>query len=77
MNMFLYVIYDKVAQESGPVFSAKNDGVAMRSYVQTIKQADPSEYSLLKVATYNTEPVSVEGINPPQDIVVPLAEEVR
>ena len=28
--MNLYVIYDRVAQESGPVFEAKNDGIAVR-----------------------------------------------
>lgn len=29
----LYVIFDKLAEESSPIFQAKNDAVAMRMYL--------------------------------------------
>lgn len=46
----VYVIYDKVAEEAGPLFEAPNDAVAVRSATATIKTAyDPSDYQLLCV----------------------------
>lgn len=60
----LYVIYDRIAQESGPVFSAKNDGVAIRSAVNLlIKAGEPSEYDLVKVALYSPETMVCEPCN--------------
>lgn len=53
--MNLYVIYDKVAEESGPVFEAKNDAVAARKMRDFAKSnpIDPSEYKLLYVGNIN------------------------
>lgn len=75
--MRLYAIYDKVAMEAGPVFSAKNDGVAMRQFLNTMPaNVSRQEFQLLAVAEYSVDPVSVEGINPPLEVVVELAKEV-
>ena len=42
----LYTIRDLVAEENGPIFTAKNDGVALRQFkeILTSIQNDPEEY---------------------------------
>lgn len=49
MDCKIYVIYDKVAEEYGPLFEAVNDNVAARSFVQTIRNQNLSEYQLVCV----------------------------
>ncbi len=53
----LYTIFDNVSKECGPVFQAKNFGVARR-YVEDMVKNNPiklEEFSLEQVATFNTE----------------------
>lgn len=53
----IYTIYDVVAMESGPLFEAKNDAVALRQY-QTIVQKngiDPRDFQLRHVGTLDSE----------------------
>ena len=56
--MILYSIEDKIANEFGPVFQAKNDGVAKRMYVQTM-QGDrilyADDYRLWSVGEFDVE----------------------
>ena len=40
MKRNLYVIYDKVAEESGPVQEFKNDGIANRWYAEIMAKDD-------------------------------------
>ena len=47
--MKLYVIVDKLAEESGPVFEAANDKVARRQYKKMMQDVDETEYQLLRV----------------------------
>ena len=49
MVMYVYSIYDKVADESGPLFTAKNHSVAMRQYRAVLKDSPAAEYDLLCV----------------------------
>lgn len=74
----LYVMYDRVAQEAGPVWMAKNDGVAGRQFVQMLSKEGvrAEEFDLLEVGKYTTDPVSVEGINPPRSVEISLYKEV-
>jgi hypothetical protein len=56
MEMRLYVIYDKVAQESGPLFSAVNDGVAIRNFrgiLKDVTAVDKDSYRLFFIGTYD------------------------
>lgn len=47
-RMGLYVVYDTVAHESGPVFEARNDRVALRNYDILMKDIKyRSDYHLL------------------------------
>ena len=47
--MKLYTIYDKLAGEHGPVFEAKNDLVAVRSFAHALKGAPAVDYDLYLV----------------------------
>lgn len=52
----LYTIKDKIADEYGPIFQAVNDGVAVRSTAQVIRDApDPNDYELYCVGAFNSD----------------------
>lgn len=57
MNTELFTIYDKVAQEAGPIFQAKNLYVAMRYVKDMIKdnKINLSEYDLVRLGTFDSE----------------------
>lgn len=56
MKTNIYVIRDKVAEESGPIFEAKNDSVAYRQYVSLIEKSDhQGDFDLLCVGDYDHE----------------------
>ncbi len=57
MTYNLYTIYDKVSKECGPVFQAKNFGVAKR-YLEDMVKNNPikfDEYALYQLATFDSE----------------------
>lgn len=68
----LYVIMDKVAKDSGPIFEAKNDGVALRAY-HGLLSGDSSlfkdEYDLYKVGYINKETMIINTIEPEKVLV--------
>lgn len=71
MIMNMYVVHDKVAEESGPVFEAKNDGVAFRQFQQlalNTNGANPDDFTLLCIGSVDHEKNSVG--------VLPIAKEV-
>ncbi len=52
----LYAIYDKDAEEFGPLFNAKNDVIASRyveEMIKEVKNVDP--YALYCMGEYDTE----------------------
>lgn len=57
MNTELFTIYDKVAQEAGPIFQAKNLYVAMRYVKEMIKdnKINLSEYDLVRLGSFDSE----------------------
>lgn len=57
MNTELFTIYDKVAQEAGPIFQAKNLYVAMRYVKEMIKdnKINLFEYDLVRLGTFDSE----------------------
>ena len=56
MEMHMYTIRDLVAEENGPLFAAKNDAVAMRSYNRLMAEVvNPSEFVLYHVFSYDHE----------------------
>ncbi len=58
MTSRLYVVYDKVAKESGPIWQSKNDDVAYRQFVSQLnelKTAPPEDFELRCVGSYDSE----------------------
>lgn len=74
MRTSLYIIFDRVAEESGPVFNAVNDGVAMRSYRHLVKDMDPTgqlEYRLYRIGHFDTQTLELTVEVSPVEIVAP------
>lgn len=70
MKHGIYVIYDKVAEESGPMFEAVNNGIALRMACNTLKPLPPQlceDYQLVKIGEYDTKSMQIEII-PPEEI---------
>lgn len=64
MIINMYTIFDKVAQEAGPVFQAVNDAVAVRSCRSALKGVfDINDYVLYNIGTFDTENLRLEGDN--------------
>ena len=58
MKVNIYTIYDKVACESGPIFQAKNDGVALRCFMSLMKDTpsvNPTDYDVYCLGEFDTE----------------------
>ena len=57
MKMRLYVVRDEVAEESGPLFEAKNDAVAQRKFKYSLDQVrgNKLEYKLLAMGEIDHE----------------------
>lgn len=62
MKIRLYAVYDRIAEESGPIFEAKNDGIAKRNYdafIQSQVQKDelglfePTDFQCLFLGDYD------------------------
>lgn len=70
MKTNMYVIYDRVAQEAGPIFEAKNDGVAYRSFAKLREgQETPEDFSLLKLGMFDHDIVKLTIADEPIDVV--------
>lgn len=66
--MKVYCIYDKVAKEAGPLFTAKNDDVAVRMYKQLIvsnKVENQSDYILQNLGDYDPDQPVLFGYKVP------------
>lgn len=62
--MKLYSVKDQVAEKFGPVFTAVNDGVAVRQFTGILKQVDyVGEYDLYCVSEFDDETGSIKAVN--------------
>lgn len=63
MKQNIYVIFDSVAGEAGPLFTAKNDGVARRQYeiARDKNQFYEIDFMLMRVGVFDTESLVIEG----------------
>ena len=61
----LFTIYDKVAQEAGPIFQAKNLYVAMRYVKDMIKDnnINLTEYDLVRLGSFDSESMSISVLS--------------
>lgn len=66
----VYVIYDRTAEESGPVFEAKNDGVALRNFQMMVKDKPFSEdYVLLHIGEIDHGTSVMRGTLDPREVI--------
>lgn len=71
----LYVIYDRLAEESGPVFEARNHAVAARMFQRTLEKVvagERNEYKLLRVGSIDHATSEVFSESPPIEVPVGL-----
>lgn len=67
MVLQLYAIYDLVAEDFGPPFTAKNDAVACRNFLRSMpKEVNVREFVLYKIGSYCTVDGIVESQTPGQ-----------
>ena len=61
--MYVYTVYDRVAEQAGPLMEAINDKVAVRAYKQLIagQHLEPSEYNLVRLGMYDRDSMSLNG----------------
>ena len=61
----IFTIYDKVAQEAGPIFQAKNLYVAMRYVKDMIKDnnINLTEYDLVRLGSFDSESMSLSVLS--------------
>jgi len=72
MKINLYTIFDRLAEEAGPVFQAKTDAVAVRNFRAITKEVSPEEVRLYCVGEFDNEKVMLFGLNGrPREILVP------
>lgn len=64
--MKLYVIYDKVAEKSGPIFHGDNDAVAIRGYNRLVNngEIEPEDYQLMCVGVYDEKTMDIQTCIP-------------
>lgn len=74
MTRNIYVVYDKVAQESGPIFEATTDGAALRSFhkLTTGPDIDQSEFELYKLGVVNHTNNELSALGEPEKIIVKM-----
>ena len=73
MEVKLYTIRDLVAGECGPVFTAKNDGVAIRQACMLLHEPtlDVSDYALYCIGTFDVESMEFKDKTPHEiDIII-------
>lgn len=75
----LYVIFDKVAEESGPIFEAKNDAVAIRNYQNLVfkDNVKHDDYKLLFVGVMDHDNSQIDACTFPEEINTAKVVEVE
>ena len=69
MKKNVYTIYDRLAQEAGPLFYAQNDAVAIRQACTLLKgSAYYADYQLLHIAEFESSSGQLEIIAPARDV---------
>jgi len=66
----LYAILDRVAEEAGPLFQARNDGVALRMFNQMLEkeQVKIDDFRLYLVGYYDPESLEICPQSPSKEV---------
>lgn len=68
----LYVIYDRTAEEAGPLFEAPNDGVALRNYRNVMDKVpgyQRADYRLYKLGSLDEHTMAMTVVVAPEEII--------
>lgn len=70
MTYNLYTIYDRLAEDAGPIFCAKNNAVALRQYNRLLDEylSDQSHFKLYLLGIFNTESMQILVIAEPEEV---------
>lgn len=77
MEMRLYTIFDRVAEECGPVYEAKNDAIAARNFKQvlgTVPKVDLDAFDLVCLGAIERDTMRITLMDPPNILSVSLEE---
>lgn len=74
MKMAIYALWDRLAEEAGPIWTARNDAVAIRNALIASKGQDVNQqdFFLYCIGEYDTEKVRLTEFEPRQ---VPMIQE--
>lgn len=80
-DLYLYTIYDRVAEEGFPPFVARTDGVAIRQFMASLAKMEnpsfnPDEFIMYRVGKWNSRSMLIDAMEPVQ-IVVSSREQVE
>lgn len=76
--MKVYVIYDTVAEEAGPLMPLKNDKLAVRMFHYSLQQQkveNPKDFQLMCLGEYDPEQPALFGIKVPDMINTKLEDD--
>lgn len=75
----LYCVRDRVAEESGPIFAAKNHAVAKRQYDAMLGKegVQPLDYSLLFLGSYDPEKTIIFPVSVAEEVILTVNSEVE
>jgi len=68
----LFTISDRVAEDSGPIFSAKNVAVAKRQFQRLVDHdgLDPADFYLVMVGGFDSKSLQLETLEVAEVIVI-------
>lgn len=65
----VYTVYDKLAEEAGPPFYAKNHAIALRNYNKLLEQTNtPNDYELYHVGFWFPEQIKLDCLEMPSKV---------
>lgn len=75
MKMGVYAIYDRVAEECGPVWTSKNDAVAVRNANIQLKEVRADDFWLYKLGEFDSEEIRIDGFEKGKQVPLGVKEE--
>lgn len=72
MKMGVYTIYDRLAEQSGPLFEAPNSAVANRQYKNLVmsSKVSPDEYRVLHIGDIDHDTSIITAYAVPEDVTI-------
>lgn len=73
----LYAIRDRAAEETGPLFHAKNNVIAMRQFEQITKNEPYSaDMDLLLIGSFDHDTTRLVVLSEPEKVIITMNSEV-